>query len=394
MDGAAARSINKNDLRGALLDAHCRGWELLADLEPAQWRVPYRSGINPPLWELAHVSWFTEWWTLRQQKPLREPGENLRAAPLFPNADPWFDSSIIPHRERWQLPLPECKVVEDYRDAVLDRAIDELATEADSDEALYFYRLALFHADMHNEALAYMRQSLDYAAPSEEWSALPPLGLEGRDTEIAASHFDAGYAMPGFAFDNETPVADVSLGAYAIAREPVSNAEFARFVESGAYADPRWWTEAGRQWFASNAGNNAPLRWQRGGSGQWEQRWFGASRELVPAEPVCHVNAFEAEAYCRWSKRRLPTELEWEYAAINGLIEWGTVWEWTADAFLPRPGFAAGPYRDYSQPWFGSHRSVRGASIATHPRMRHPRYRNFYTPERNDIFAGFRTCAI
>jgi gamma-glutamyl hercynylcysteine S-oxide synthase len=111
---------------------------------------------------------------------------------------------------------------------------------------------------------------------------------------------------------------------------------------------------------------------------------------------ACHLTAVEAEAWCHWAGRRLPTEAEWERAAVQQpqAFEWGHVWEWTSSNFGPYPGFDAHPYRDYSAPWFGSHRVLRGASFMTQPRMRHPRYRNFFMPHRNDIAAGFRSCAV
>ena len=108
-----------------------------------------------------------------------------------------------------------------------------------------------------------------------------------------------------------------------------------------------------------------------------------------------HLSAFEADAWCRWAGRRLPTEAEWECAALSQPgFEWGNVWDWTANAFLPFPGFAPHPYLDYSAPWFGTHRVLKGGCAATSPRIKHPKYRNFFMPERNDIFAGFRSCAL
>lgn len=106
-----------------------------------------------------------------------------------------------------------------------------------------------------------------------------------------------------------------------------------------------------------------------------------------------HVNAHEAEAWCTWAGRRLPSEVEWE-AAWPHLDARGRVWEWTSSVFAPYAGFSADPYAEYSAPWFdGNHRVLRGASVATAPRNRWRTWRNFYVPARSDMFCGFRTCA-
>jgi gamma-glutamyl hercynylcysteine S-oxide synthase len=138
----------------------------------------------------------------------------------------------------------------------------------------------------------------------------------------------------------------------------------------------------------------AQPRYLRQVDGQWQEARCGRWQALDLGLPACHLTCHEAEAWCRWAGRRLPTEAEWSYAQHTGgdAFAWGEVWEWTASTFLPYPGFVPHPYRDYSSPWFGSRRVLRGASIATQPRMRHPQYRNYFTADRNDLFAGFRSC--
>jgi iron(II)-dependent oxidoreductase len=111
-------------------------------------------------------------------------------------------------------------------------------------------------------------------------------------------------------------------------------------------------------------------------------------------EPVRHVSWHDAVGYCEFAGRRLPTEAEWELAALAGLENVGHVWEWTSSTFLPYPGFLRDPYKEYSEPWFGTHKVLRGSSFASPPGLAHARFRNFYTPERADMFVGFRTCAL
>jgi EgtB-related family protein len=143
---------------------------------------------------------------------------------------------------------------------------------------------------------------------------------------------------------------------------------------------------------------SAPRYWARDGDAdQWHVRRFGRRFTLDPHEPVRHVSLHEAQAYCAWAGRRLPLEDEWEFAATEGQaagFHWGQVWEWTASSFLPYPGFAPDRYQDYSAPWFGTRQVLRGASFATPARLRAPQFRNFFTPGRDDVFAGFRTCAL
>jgi iron(II)-dependent oxidoreductase len=194
-------------------------------------------------------------------------------------------------------------------------------------------------------------------------------------------------------WDNERVAHEVDLAPFVVARHPVSAGAFAEFVDDGGYVEPRWWNDEGRTWLAATMRRH-PHPWRRAIATQaWEQRVFDRWLPLAPDEPVRHVSAFEAEAWCRWAGRRLPTEREWECAARCHVMALpGPVWEWTSTTFLPYPGFVAGDYAEYSAPWFGDHRVLRGGSWATRARLVHAAFRNFYVPQRPDPFVGFRTC--
>jgi len=384
------RRLKKRALRQALLEAREYTNAQLDDLDEAQWQVPYMPIVNPPLWEYGHLGWFMEHWCLRQQ----EPGAGL-APSLLADADRWYDSSRVAHATRWSLDLPDRAATARYVSEVLERTLEALEPADDSDQALYFPRLALYHEDMHGEALAYSRHTLGYPAPVGQPVELPVVTdthdqlVEGGTIDIGAPRAAGG----GFLFDNEKWAHRQRIQPFAIRRELVTNDEFAAFTVAGGYERANLWDEDGGKWL-THAQRKHPRDWCHV-AGAWHRRHFDALLPLRGDEPVAHVTAFEAEAYCRWTQRRLPTEAEWEYAAKCGAIRWGrSLWEWTASPFAPYPGFSPDPYQDYSQPWFHTHRSVRGGSILTRERMHDVRYRNFYMPDRDDVFVGFRTCAL
>ena len=359
-----------------------------------------RPELNPPLWELGHIGWFQAWWLQRfsaRALGVHADPELPRGPATRADAEALYNSSLVPHDSRWTLPLPDAKQTRVNLARQL-RATLALLSELDpaaaiSDDALYFFRLVLLHEDMHHEASLYMAQTLGVPIADTRWQSPclpePPLPLA-----FAAGSWRLGSeAAAGFAFDNELGAHAVELAAVDIDAQALRWADYLPFVEQGGYAKACWWSEAGNQWRLAEQ-LQAP-RYLRADGPRWQQWRHGQWQPLDLAQPACHLSHHEAEAWCRWAGRRLPSEAEWERAAISqpDSFRWGDVWEWTSSAFAPYPGFVAHPYRDYSAPWFDGRPVLRGGSFMTQPRIKHPRYRNYFPPQRNDVPAGFRSCA-
>jgi iron(II)-dependent oxidoreductase len=465
--GGIGAMMKPRELGTIMREFRARTLALIADLDDRQMIGPRLAIVNPPLWEIGHVAWFQEFWILRhlrKQKPLLENGDQL------------YNSTDVAHDTRWELLLPSRTDTLRYIDEVIDRCIERIdhATGLSSDE-FYFYSLATFHEAMHAEALAYTRQTLCYPAPILNHQNTDTLGGGGPwpgDVEIPGGSFMVG-ATPDFpfVFDNEKWAHEVEVKPFRIARATVTNGEFLAFVKAGGYRKLQFWSADGRSWletggapqleksfekFFNRTMNEAPevrdfterldhpVYWRRDGNGRWQQRVYDRYLPLNENLPVVHVSWYEAEAYCNWAGRRLPTEAEWEIAASaelnsardgytdhrrhfpwgneqpapkhanldwceGGLVEVGAhpagdsafgcrqmignVWEWIADDFLPYPGFTVDPYKEYSKPWFGTHKVLRGGCWATSSLLIRNTWRNFYTPDRRDVWAGFRTCA-
>ena len=388
------RRLTGGALAAALRDS--RAATLRLAFNGDDWSVPQRSGLNPIAWELGHLAWFAEFWILRGPHALGDDGFVRAVRPArIAGPDPIFDSARLAHADRWSAPLPGRAELAATLEAQLDACLAAIPRDGEDDDAAhYFHRLALFHEDMHGEAFAWSRASL--ARPAPAGLEVQPVLAGGAPLRIEGGEIVLGRAttQPGFSFDNEMPGRALGLAPFEIDAAPLTQGAFLRFVEAGGYEKSNFWPDAAGAWRRTEAIDH-PQRWRRAEGGAWETRWFDRWQPLLPEAPLIHVNAWEAEAYCRWAKRRLPSAAEWECAASDPRFVWGrSVWEWTADAFVPYPRFAAGPYADYSRPWFGDHRELRGGAFATSRRLHHPAYRNFFTAERTDVFAGFRTAAL
>ncbi|MCJ2135306.1 SUMF1/EgtB/PvdO family nonheme iron enzyme [Methylobacterium sp. J-026] len=430
--------VSAADLVAMLQDSRARTLELVAGLDRAQRMGPQHDIVNPLLWEIGHLAWFHEQFILRG--PDGHP-------PLMDGADALYDSARVPHATRWSIPLPALPETLAYMARVHAALIRRLADREPTPEEADLYQLVIFHEDMHDEAFTYTRQTLGYPAPAFAASASARPAGTGPwpgDVAVGGGTWRLG-AEPGggFVFDNEKWAHPVSVAPFRIARAPVTNAEFAAFVADGGYREAAYWDAEGARW-RDGCGAEHPIYWTRRGTRDWTVRRFDRDAPLAPDQPVVHVSWHEANAYCRWAGRRLPTEAEWEAAAAGapardgtldtakrpypwgeaaptperanldgghlGCVDvaaypagdsaWGcrqmlgNVWEWTASPFLPFPGFAPDAYKEYSEPAFGTRKVLRGGAWATRARMVDTAYRNFFGPDRRDVFAGFRTVAL
>jgi len=423
--------MNPSDLAAGLRASREHLTRITADLDGERLLGPKLAIVNPPLWELGHVAWFQEYWCLRRSARGAPP------EPLVSVADALYDSAKVAHDTRWDLRLPDLETTRSYQAGVLERVVRRLEQEPDNRELHYFVQLAMFHEDMHAEAFHYTRQTLGYSDPFDGNESAAGLRAQvAGDVELPGGTFLLGAsASDDFVFDNEKWAHEVEIRPFRMARATVANAEFTAFVDAGGYSRREWWDDEGWEW-KTRSGQAAPKYWVRQDDA-WFQRRFDRLVPLAPDEPVLHVNWHEANAYCRFAGRRLPTEAEWEYAASSarqagakrrypwgdeppdaaranldsaclagveahpagdsagGLRQlMGNTWEWTSSTFDPYPGFVVDPYKEYSEPWFGTHKVLRGGSFATTRRLIRNTWRNFYTPDRNDIFAGFRTCEL
>ncbi len=388
--------------------------------------------MSPPLWDLGHIAAYEELWLA-----CRLSGH----ASLHPELQQAYDAFETPRARRTEIRLLDEAGCRDYLDRVRERSLEALAaTDLDPDGPPltadgFVFEMVAQHEAQHTETVLQTLQMFadgTYRPPRQ--TRLP----DARDTVadrifIPPGSFSMG-ASVDFAYDCERPRHPRTLAGYLIDRYPVTNGRHLAFMADGGYERPELWSAAGWAW-RSGHDVRAPLYWETDVDGSWVARSFDEIAAVDPDRPVCHVSWHEADAHARWAGARLPTEEEWERAACGGRGEcdagrypWGDepaegranldqlafapapvgaypagtaktgcaqligdVWEWTASRFGPYPGFAAFPYREYSEVFFGKdYRVLRGGSWATQPIAVRTTFRNWDLPQRRQIFSGFR----
>ncbi|HOM12173.1 MAG TPA: SUMF1/EgtB/PvdO family nonheme iron enzyme [Rubrivivax sp.] len=396
-DAQRMRHAGPELLSLALIDARNHTLRWLAAFEPKLHALPALADVDPPLWLVGHAAWFQERWIARnvqRQRGAAAAGAGLRLASIEPRADDGFDPDCHPRAERWALPLPAPAALRSYLAETLDATLDLLGAAGDDDDALYFYRLALLHEDRLCEALAECAQALQLSSAEAPWQ--PRTALAPREPiGFAAQRFMLGSAPGGLVPPAERWAHELRLPEFEIDAQAVSWARYAEFAADGGYDDAQWWTEEGWSWVRAQS-RRAPRCVEQLHHGVLLQRQ-GQMQRVGATQAAVHVSRHEAMAWCRWAGRRLPTEPEWELAAVSGASRgfvWGEVFEWAAGSARAWPG--GGESLPGFAPWPapGSRGVLRGASWMTRARCKHPRARRFAAPQRDVAFCGFRSCAL
>ncbi len=392
--------------------------ELCAPLEIEDYVVQSMVDASPIRWHIAHTTWFFEQFVL---------GPHAGGYRVFrPEYGFLFNSyyntvgARTPRPERGMMTRPPVREILAYRDWV-DHAMSGFLEDGVPEAARDAFVLGLNHEQQHQELmLTDLKHLLSKNPLHPVYRQAKPTGA-GHPRPIRWREFPGGIVRvgaegPGFVFDNEGPAHDFLLQPFALADRLVTNGEFLEFMEDGGYENPLLWLDEG--WARVRAdGWRAPLYWE-GEPGAWRAFTLSGLREVDPAEPVCHVSGFEADAFARWAGARLPSEEEWEAACRALPVEgnfadrgglhpeavreaeppdelhqaFGDVWEWTASPYTAYPGFraAAGALGEYNGKFMVNQMVLRGGSCVTPPGHVRATYRNFFHPEARWQFTGIR----
>jgi ergothioneine biosynthesis protein EgtB len=395
---------------------------LCTGLEPEDYVVQSMPDVSPTKWHLAHTTWFFETFILKRFISGYRP-EVPEYAYLF---NSYYNAAGDMHRRdlRGLISRPTVQEAHRYRTSI-DSHIDDLLGEGDDellDEIEPLLVLGIHHEQQHQELLVTDIKHVFAQNP------LYPV-YRRRNTNIIAEDFGPirfvdfdetvvaiGHDGQGFAYDNEGPRHRALVSAFSLASRAVTNGEYIAFIEDKGYARPEFWLSLG--WMTVNEQRwNAPLYWVKR-DGAWWNFTLSGLRPVDKSEPVTHVSYFETDAYANWAGARLPTEFEWECAALNCPIEgnfvedqnfhpqslptprndprlhqmFGDVWEWTRSSYSPYPGYRTvpGALGEYNGKFMCNQYVLRGGSCATSRTHIRPTYRNFFQPEKRWQFAGIR----
>ncbi|HLR37061.1 MAG TPA: ergothioneine biosynthesis protein EgtB [Chitinophagaceae bacterium] len=370
-----------------------RQWtlDICEPLETEDYVVQPAAHVSPPKWHLGHTTWFFETFVL---KPHKEGYKEFHSQYNYV-FNSYYESvgARVLRTDRGNLSRPSVDDILQYR-AYVDEEMESFLPSLEDDNLYSLIILGLNHEQQHQELmitdLKYILGHNPLFPVFSEKGLQKPETCSDEDDFVRKEEgvYEIGFEGTGFCFDNECNKHKVYLNPFEISKHLVTNIDFLHFIESGGYADFKYWHSDGWAWVLENE-IKAPLYWYEV-DGEWKFYTLEGLKTLDLSLPVCHVSYYEAAAFAAWKGMRLPTEAEWEVAATD--FDWGKRWEWTGSAYLPYPGFekAPGAVGEYNGKFMVSQKVLRGASEATSPGHSRRTYRNFFQPYYRWQFTGLR----
>lgn len=408
--------------------------EIVSTLKNDDYTIQTAYYTSPPKWHLGHVSWLYE---IILKKTLGS--YQYYSEEYLDYLNSYYNQFGIPHEKarRGEVSRPTTDEILAYYDEISKRVMEFLQTASLDEQQRNHFTMTINHEWQHQELLVYDLQHMlaERYEPAEKKSPPAAARVDANPARIKGGLYSLGHSGDGWCYDIELPEHTVYLNDYLMDVTPVTNGEYMRFIEDGGYADYRYWLSDGWEAVKRNEWD-APMYWTKK-DGQWYTADFAGRRKVNPDEPVVHVSFYEADAFCKWAHKRLPTEAEWEKAACwneekqsKTLFPWGNdtpterhanllesnvwscaevgaypegrshcgchqmigdVWEWTSSEYAGYPGFKSG-FSEYNDKWFANQKVLRGGSFGTPRQSIRGSYRNFFRLDERWMFSGFR-CA-
>ena len=414
------------------LDTRKRTLELVKTLEKDDFIVQTAEYMSPPKWHLGHVSWLFEIVLSKTQKNYEVHSKEFS---YYLNSYYNQFGKPLDKGKRGLMSRPTTDEILDYYNIITEKITNTLQKSKLDQESIYLYKMAINHECQHQELLLYDLQNLlaDSYRPVKKNMVPKMLEIKSQSVGINGGIYELGYSGNDYCFDIELPEHKIYLNDYKIDTHPVTNQQYMEFMSDGGYTDYSLWLSDG--WDSVKKNNwSSPMYWEKEDE-EWFTRDFIGRRKINLKEPVKHVSYYEAAAFAKWTKKRLPTEAEWEKAALwneekqrKTIFPWGNetptsdhanllesclwncaeigsydkgkspngcyqmigdIWEWTSSEFMGYPGFKSG-FDEYNDKWFTNQKVLRGGSFATPTISIRGSYRNFFRLDERWMFSGFR----